>query len=160
LLGLAALGCGSTGSKPAYWQTVGAINYPFVQVSQTGAQVPMRTLDLRLEDGVLKVGRETPDSGTADAGAPAAGTVPLQITEATCTADELARGRALMSADLVTAYQQASETVTGDQRKARFVVVPAKSPTSLTFTASADAPSTAFADLLSYIAELIARYQP
>jgi hypothetical protein len=144
LLLVMAAACGQ-GEKPAYWQTVGAINYPFVQVTQTGAQMGTRTLDLWLEDGRLKVGRDSPSP---------------EIKEATSTNEELARGRALMTAGMLAPYQQASETVTDDQRKARFVVVPPKANTSLSFVARADAPSAPFADLLAYVGELTARYQP
>ena len=157
LLAMAAA-CG-TDDKPPDWQTVGAINHPFVQVMQTGGQMGMRTLDLRLEDGGLKVGREGPGAADADGGLPS-GTTPLDIAEATCTQDELTRGRMLMTADLIASYQQASEPVIDDQRKARFVVVPPKATMSSSFVARADVPSAPFADLLAYIGELTARYQP
>lgn len=157
---LVVAGCSSTGSsKTALWQTVGAINYPFVQVMQTGAQMETRTVDLRLEDGNVKVGRETTAAGTAGTGM-AAGATPLQIVEVTCTQEELTRGRALMSTDLLTAYQQGSETVPSDQRRNRFVVVPPQGLTSVSFVARVDPASAAFADLTTYVGDLIARYQP
>lgn len=158
LLAIAAA-CGSSG-KPPLWQVAGALNHPFVQVTQTGAQMGMRTLDLRLEDCGLKVGRERPPgSAGADGGLPR-GTTSLDIAEATCAQDEMTRGRALMTADLIASYQQDSATVTDDQRKARFVVVPPKATTSVSFVARADVPSAPFADLLAYVGELTARYQP